>query len=87
MFRSSNPDYLNSAIGRVQYKIENDVYTVKARVVPEHKVTKKQNSVVAIVDTQLEQIEDVYCESESDGCKAAAGGCKHAVAFLFFLYL
>lgn len=38
-FRSSNPDYLKSAIGRVQYRIEDDVYTVKAKVVPEHKVT------------------------------------------------
>lgn len=62
------------------------MYTVKARVVPEHKVTRRQYSVVAIVNTQLEKIEDVYCESENDGCKAAAGGCKHAVAFLFFLY-
>nr|XP_029710100.1 uncharacterized protein LOC115256009 [Aedes albopictus] len=86
LFRSSNPDYLKTAIGKVQYKIENGVYTVKARVVPEHKVTRRQYSVVAIVDTQLEKIEDVYCESENDGCKAAAGGCKHAVAFLFFLY-
>ncbi|XP_053698495.1 uncharacterized protein LOC128745442 [Sabethes cyaneus] len=84
--RSNNPDYLKSAIGRVQYKIENGIYTIKAKVVPEHKVTSKQYSVVAIVDTKLEKIEDVYCESESDGCKAAAGGCKHAVAFLFFLY-
>ncbi|XP_021701647.1 uncharacterized protein LOC110676787 [Aedes aegypti] len=84
--RSSNPDYLKTAIGRVQYKIENDVFTVKARVVPEHKVTKRQYSVVAVIDNQEEEIKDVFCESESDGCKAAAGGCKHAVAFLFYLY-
>lgn len=57
-----------------------------ARVVPEHRVTSKQYKVVAIIDTEQERVIDVYCEGESDGCKAAAGGCKHAVAFLFYLY-
>ncbi|XP_055525707.1 uncharacterized protein LOC129718692 [Wyeomyia smithii] len=84
--RSQNPDYLKSAVGKVQYKIDGSIYTIRARIVPEHKVTKRQYSVVAIINTADEEVIDVYCESESDGCKAAAGGCKHAVAFLFFLY-
>nr|XP_029724149.1 uncharacterized protein LOC109403619 [Aedes albopictus] len=84
--RSSNPDYLKSAIGRVQLKIDGSLCTVKAKIVPEHRVTARQYSVVAIINTVEEQIVDVFCESEAQGCKAAAGGCKHAVAFIFYLY-
>ncbi|XP_065073626.1 uncharacterized protein LOC135697749 [Ochlerotatus camptorhynchus] len=84
--RSKNPDYFKSAIGRVQYKVDGNRFRIKAKVVPEHKVTKKQYTVVAVVNIEKEEIEDVYCESITDGCKAAKGGCKHAVAFLFFLY-
>ncbi|XP_053692663.1 uncharacterized protein LOC128741112 [Sabethes cyaneus] len=84
--RSKNAEYLKSAIGRVQYKVEGNRYTIKAKIVPEHKITKKQYPVVAVIDIEKEEIEDVYCDSITDGCKAAKGGCKHAVAFLFFLY-
>lgn len=70
----------------MQYKVEENKYTIKAKVVPEHKITKKQYPVVAVIDIEKEEIEDVYCDSITDGCKAAKGGCKHAVAFLFFLY-
>ncbi|XP_065086048.1 uncharacterized protein LOC135708036 [Ochlerotatus camptorhynchus] len=84
--RSSNPDYLKSSIGRVQLKIDGNLCTVKAKIVPEHKITARQYSVVAIINTADEKVVDIFCESDAQGCKAAAGGCKHAVAFLFYLY-
>ncbi|XP_053692742.1 uncharacterized protein LOC128741160 [Sabethes cyaneus] len=84
--RSSNPDYLKSAIGRVQLKIDGSLCTVKAKIVPEHKITARQYSVVAIINTVEEKVVDIFCENDTQGCKAAAGGCKHAIAFLFYLY-
>lgn len=77
---------MNTAIGRVQFKIINGIYILKAKVVPEHRITKTKYDVAATIDTVKEEIIDVSCEDGSGGCKAAAGGCKHAVAFLFYLY-
>lgn len=86
LYRSQNTEYLKSTIGRVQYKVDGNIFRIKAKVVPEHKAMQKQYTVVSVVNIKKEEIEDVYCESMTDGCKAATGGCKHAVVFLFFLY-
>ncbi|KAL0830148.1 hypothetical protein ABMA28_003605 [Loxostege sticticalis] len=49
--------------------------------IPEHKVRSKQYTVSVIVNEEEEKIISALCED----CPAAAGGCKHAIAFLFWL--
>lgn len=55
---------------------------MKCKICPEHKVRLKQYTVTVLVDEQEEKVKSALCED----CPAAAGGCKHAVAFLMWLH-
>ena len=57
------------------------VVTVKGKATPEHKVHQTPYNVFAMVDTSDKVIMDAACL----GCKAQKGGCKHAIAFVFWL--
>ena len=54
---------------------------MKGKATPEHKVNQTPYEVYAMVDTCDKSIMDAGCL----GCKAQKGGCKHAIAFVFWL--
>lgn len=56
--------------------------TVKVKMTPEHKCSKKAYPLCAVVNEEEEAVVSVVCE----GCVAQLGGCKHAVAFLAWLH-
>ncbi|XP_028170878.1 uncharacterized protein LOC114360375 [Ostrinia furnacalis] len=80
--KSAGESYGDDAIGYVQLKRESKICTVKCKMCPEHKVRSKQYTVSAVIDEEKEEIISVLCQD----CPAAAGGCKHAVAFLMWLH-
>lgn len=82
--RSTREEYGDHAIGRVQVKRTptNPVTVVKAEVVPETSVRNKPYCCVTTINEAEGKIMDAVCE----GCEAAAGGCKHILAFLYWLY-
>ncbi|XP_026322183.1 uncharacterized protein LOC113231862 [Hyposmocoma kahamanoa] len=79
---SARESYGDDAIGYVQVKRDDEICTVKCKICPEHKVRLKQYTVTVLVDEQEEKVKSALCED----CPAAAGGCKHAVAFLMWLH-
>lgn len=80
-FRSVGEDYGDDAIGYVQLQRKDGVSTIAARITPEHRVTTKPYSVVAVINEKEEEIVDVQCQD----CAVAQGPCKHAAAFLGWL--
>ena len=53
---------------------------IRGKVIPEHRISASSYPVVVELDAGG-HIQKAVCE----GCKAQHGGCKHAVAFLFWL--
>lgn len=79
--RSTGEVYGDDAIGYVQLQRKDGVCEIAARITPEHRVTSKPYSVVAIINEPEEEIIDVKCQD----CAAAEGPCKHAAAFVGWL--
>ena len=81
-YRSVRSSYGDSAIGYVQVKRgKTGLCTVRGVVTPEHKVTKTPYEVEIKVNEKVRKITFAQCK----GCQAAKGGCKHALAMLFWL--
>lgn len=74
--------YGDDAVGYVELKRCSAKCHVKGRVTPQQRVRAKPYHVEVVVDAGAESIESVQCFD----CAACAGGCKHAVAFLFWLH-
>ncbi|KAJ8913359.1 hypothetical protein NQ315_008749, partial [Exocentrus adspersus] len=74
--------YGDNAIGYVELKREGPICVVQARICPEHKVRSKAYSVIVETNEEEERVTDIKCND----CAAAAGGCKHALAFLMWLH-
>lgn len=69
-------------MGYVQVKLLPGTSVVKGRVTPEHKINKTPYTVEITVDNESHLIDSAKCY----GCPAQNGGCKHVVAFIFWLY-
>ena len=69
-------------MGYVQVQLRQDVSVVLGKVTPEHKVKQPPYSVAVQIINSTGEIEFARCY----GCAAQMGGCKHAVAFIFWLY-
>ncbi|KAJ6647925.1 hypothetical protein Bhyg_03149 [Pseudolycoriella hygida] len=80
--RSMGNKYGDEAIGRVQVKHTKTSCSVIAAVTPEHKVRDQPFKVVVNVDVQNQKIKNAECQ----GCIAALGGCKHAIAVVGWLH-
>ena len=80
-FRASRESYGEDAIGYVCVKSVGCIVTIKGKATPEHKVNQAPYDVYAIVDSKDKTIMDAGCL----GCKAQKGGCKHAIACVFWL--
>ncbi|KAL0861793.1 hypothetical protein ABMA27_009267 [Loxostege sticticalis] len=78
---SSRDSYVDSAVGYVEVKRTSATCIVRAKIVPEHRVTNKQYLVTVTLDEHLDEIKDASCE----GCVASAGGCKHTMLLMFWL--
>ncbi|KAJ8914230.1 hypothetical protein NQ315_003594 [Exocentrus adspersus] len=74
--------YGDNAIGYVELKRDGLICVVQARICPEHKVRSKAYSVIVETNEEEERVSDLKCNDFA----AAAGGCKHALAFLMWLY-
>lgn len=72
---------MDSAVGYVEVKRTSATCIVRAKIVPEHRVTNKQYLVTVTLDEHLDEIKDASC----DGCVASAGGCKHTMLLMFWL--
>ncbi|RVE45402.1 hypothetical protein evm_009920 [Chilo suppressalis] len=79
---SSRASYGDDAISYVQLKRDAKLCTVKCKMCPEHKVHGKLYGCTLIVDEKDDLIVSVEC----DDCIASSGGCKHAIAFLFWVH-
>lgn len=75
--------YTDDAVGWVQVSEINDICTVKAKITAQHRSTIRYDVTVAINVIESE-ITSARCEGPE--CIAAAGGCKHAIAVLFWLH-
>ncbi|XP_049880299.1 uncharacterized protein LOC126376795 [Pectinophora gossypiella] len=79
---SSRASYGDDAISYVQLKRDAHLCTVKCKMCPEHKVHAKLYGCTLIIDEEDDVIVSVVCED----CVASRGGCKHAIAFLFWVH-
>ncbi|XP_063372526.1 uncharacterized protein LOC134660677 [Cydia amplana] len=80
---SSRESYVDTAIGYVEIKRTGNLCDVRAKVVPEQRVTSKYYVVMVHLDEANESIIDTSCD-----CAAGAGflgGCKHTVVILHWL--
>ena len=82
MQRAMSESYGDSAVGYVQLQRDANICTVYGRVTPEHMVSKPPYRVYCVVDESRLEIVDAYCLD----CKASEGGCKHAVAFVYWIH-
>ncbi|KAI4468013.1 hypothetical protein MML48_2g00001847 [Holotrichia oblita] len=78
----SRQEYGDSAIGYVEVKREGPQCIVQCKICPEHRIRSKNYVVCLTVDEANESIVSVECKD----CAAAAGGCKHALAFLMWMH-
>ncbi|XP_048484644.1 uncharacterized protein LOC125490211 [Plutella xylostella] len=78
---SSRDGYVDTAVGYVEIKRDNNICSLKARITPEHKVRTKMYTVGIVIDENTEAIKQVTC----DDCAASAGGCKHGICFVHWL--
>ncbi|XP_043222652.1 uncharacterized protein LOC122381929 isoform X2 [Amphibalanus amphitrite] len=76
-----NKSYGEDAVGYVCIKTIGQETTVVGKVTPEHKVNNPPYRVSAVIDNCNRVIVSAQCE----GCKAQKGGCKHTIAFIFWL--
>ncbi|XP_030027860.2 uncharacterized protein LOC115445647 [Manduca sexta] len=79
---SSRQSYGDDAIGYVQLRRDSNICTVKCKVCPEHRLRSKSYAATMVVDEEEGKIVSVQCHD----CAASQGGCKHAVAFLMWVY-
>ncbi|CAH1110042.1 unnamed protein product [Psylliodes chrysocephalus] len=79
---SMRGSYIESAVGYVQLKREENKCTVTSEICPEHRVRTKNYKIIMIVDEEREVVDTVKCFD----CSAAEGGCKHALAFLMWVH-
>lgn len=61
--------YGDNAVGYVQLKRANEQCIVKAKITPEHKVSKKAYNVEAIIDEKEEKVVVCICKD----CAASEG--------------
>ncbi|XP_046392244.1 uncharacterized protein LOC124160435 [Ischnura elegans] len=80
--RAGRESYGDNALGYVQVRREGAMCTVKAKVTPEHKLRGSGYKVKAVINEDEDKVLAVECED----CAASTGGCKHAVALLFWLH-
>lgn len=80
-FRSARTSYGDDAVSYVQVKREGNLYTIKAKICPEHKVHAKLYGVSLVVDEQEETVKSVECHD----CVTSQGGCKHTMALCGFI--
>jgi hypothetical protein len=80
--RAARESYGDSAVGWIQLKEDGNLTTVIGRISPEHEVTSTAYEVQAVINTCQEEIIDASCFS----CAASLGGCKHLIAFIFWLH-
>ncbi|KAJ8916441.1 hypothetical protein NQ315_014654 [Exocentrus adspersus] len=80
--RATKPEYGDNAVSYVQLKREGSLCEVRCKITPEHNVHKKGYNVIIIINETVEEILTCKCTD----CAASLGGCKHAVAFLFWLH-
>lgn len=80
--RATREIYGESAIGYVQIKRLDHQCIVSARVAPEHRVTSTPYRVLVTINETTEKIISAECQD----CAASLGGCKHAIALLFWLH-
>ncbi|CAH1640539.1 unnamed protein product [Spodoptera littoralis] len=81
MLMSSRVSYLSTAVGYVQVSRTGSNCVVKARIVPEHRISDKLYTVLC----QIDEMNDVIVDSVCQDCAASAGGCKHSLLLLFWL--
>ncbi|KAF4530548.1 hypothetical protein B566_EDAN018658 [Ephemera danica] len=81
--RSSRENYGDSAIGAVQVGRNSNTCIVRAKICPEHNIIKTNYTVEAIIEEN--ESGSVVLSVKCLGCIARAGGCKHSLAFLFWL--
>ena len=81
LFRASRASYGDDAVGYVCVRTSGGETSVKSKVTPEHKVNQKPYDVEVMINT----VERVIIDARCTGCKAQKGGCKHAIAFVFWL--
>lgn len=82
LFRSARQSYGDNAIGYVQLSREGEICNVFSKVTPEHKINAKNYVVSCKINEKEHNILEVMCQD----CAASEGGCKHAVAFVMWLY-
>ncbi|XP_047986759.1 uncharacterized protein LOC125226722 [Leguminivora glycinivorella] len=78
---ASRSGYVQNAVGYVELKRDNTTCIVRAKVVPEHKITKKYY----LVTVHINENENTIVDTECDGCNARTGGCKHTLVVLYWL--
>ncbi|KAL3265987.1 hypothetical protein HHI36_010176 [Cryptolaemus montrouzieri] len=61
---------------------EGNIYTIKCKICPEHKVQAKLYAVPLIVDEDEEKVTSIQCHD----CAAVQGVCKHAIALLMWVH-
>lgn len=80
--RASKEKYGDNAVSYVQLKRDGNICTIRAKITPEHKIHKKPYNVEVKINEEDEKILSSACTD----CAASSGGCKHSVAFLFWLH-
>ncbi|KAJ8679197.1 hypothetical protein QAD02_014984 [Eretmocerus hayati] len=80
--RNMHSNYGDQAVGYVQILRQQYHCTVEAKVCPEHTINTKNYNVIVRIDEQ----EEIISKAECQDCTASQGGCKHAVAFIAWLY-
>ncbi|CAH0599465.1 unnamed protein product [Chrysodeixis includens] len=78
---SSRDSYVDTAVGYVKVGRTGSKCTVTAKIVPEHRISKKLYTVTCNIDEHNDVIIDSVCED----CAASGGGCKHSLLLLFWL--
>ncbi len=79
---AADENYGDSAVAYPQVKRVGDVISVRARLTPAHRVRDKPYRVYAEIDEDSFTIISAKCQD----CSASSCGCKHGVAFLYWLH-
>lgn len=73
--------YTDDAVGWVQIREDNDICKVKVKITAQHRSATRYD-VTVVINVVESEIISATCE----GCVATMGGCKHAMAVLFWLH-
>ncbi|XP_063390036.1 uncharacterized protein LOC134675637 [Cydia fagiglandana] len=82
---SSRDGYVENNIGYVEIQRNDTECILRAKVVPETKLRKKNYIVTVEIDEKNNKVIDATCDN--DDCPASAGGCKHSLAVLYWLLI